>query len=424
MGGIVEERLGPAQTSFLGGLILSGGVAASAFVTSLGGMVVSYGVCFGIGLALAYPCPLACGFQWMPRHKGLVSGLIVSGFGGGAFVFNEIATTLVNPNNYSANIIGADGKRYHGPDVTKNVPAMLIVLGACYLGLIMFGSMLLRNPPKPRQDEKTSLLDQAIEMEERKFHVRMNSKGKLPRMTGKTRSRTYTLDGTEEMSEPTFPRKFSINALRRVTAVERKPTELLREPQFYHLAITFVLTAIGGLFVAGTYKSCAQKYITDDEYLTMVGSVASICNAAGRLIVWGPIADLFGFQRALLILTACLSLLLLTYNYTFSHPTLFLVWTSAIFLCYGGNYVVYPTATAQLFGVDHSAANYGMVFLFTGCSAVVIISCLEGKSQSEFQTTALGVLGVFGFFMAILLRSLYFRKAVKDEPKEEPSAYG
>ena len=45
---------------------------------------------FGLGTALAYVPPLSAAMRWFPRKKGLVNGIIVGGFGLGAFVFNQV----------------------------------------------------------------------------------------------------------------------------------------------------------------------------------------------------------------------------------------------------------------------------------------------------------------------------------------------
>ena len=45
---------------------------------------------FGLGTALAYAPPLSVAMRWFPRQKGLVNGVIVCGFGLGAFVFNQV----------------------------------------------------------------------------------------------------------------------------------------------------------------------------------------------------------------------------------------------------------------------------------------------------------------------------------------------
>jgi hypothetical protein len=45
--------------------------------------------------------PIICSWEWFPDNKGLVGGLILSGYGFGAFVFGFISTAIVNPDNES-----------------------------------------------------------------------------------------------------------------------------------------------------------------------------------------------------------------------------------------------------------------------------------------------------------------------------------
>lgn len=61
--------------------------------------VFVYAVCFPIGIGTAYWAPLVSGWQWFPERKGLISGLIIGGFGFGAFLFNFVSTAIVNPDN-------------------------------------------------------------------------------------------------------------------------------------------------------------------------------------------------------------------------------------------------------------------------------------------------------------------------------------
>mmetsp|Transcript_4653 Transcript_4653/g.7730 ORF Transcript_4653/g.7730 Transcript_4653/m.7730 type:complete len:501 (-) Transcript_4653:96-1598(-) len=415
-GGMVEEKLGPGLTTFLGGSILCGGIILSSLTTSLLGFVTLYGVCFGLGLALAYPCPLSCGFHWMPRHKGLVSGFIVSGFGGGPFVFNQVATRLVNPRDAPASEVGADGRLYYGPEVADRVPAMLRTLGAGYFALVLLGALALRDPPARRRRRRGRRRGEVASLLESVVTAADPGGGELLRQKMGTRTR----NGAEEVGAAKIPRVCSIDAPRLLAAAECSPGELVREPRYYHLSLCFMLTAIGGLFIAGTYKTFGAQ-LKDDAYLSMVGSVASVANAAGRLMIWAPLCDRFGFQRALLVLTTCLASLLLTYPLSFSSPTLFMVWTPAIFLFSGGNYVVYPTATAQLFGVKHCAANYGLVWVVTGLTATIFITWLENGSGGGYQPIILGCMAAIGLVMAVLLNTLYFQKRKKAE-NEDPGS--
>ncbi len=55
-------------------------------------MVLSYGVLSSIGQNLAILPTLTIPMSWFPDRKGLVSGIVVSGFGAGALVFNQVIT--------------------------------------------------------------------------------------------------------------------------------------------------------------------------------------------------------------------------------------------------------------------------------------------------------------------------------------------
>ena len=61
-----------------------------------------YCVGFPIGIGMTYWTPIMCGWEWFPNNKGLVSGLIVAGFGFGAFFFGFISTAIINPNDEKA----------------------------------------------------------------------------------------------------------------------------------------------------------------------------------------------------------------------------------------------------------------------------------------------------------------------------------
>eukprot|EP00904_Undaria_pinnatifida_P001754 jgi/Undpi1/1157/HiC_scaffold_10.g04619.m1 len=98
---------------------------------------------FGVGLGIAYTCPLVCGYAWMPDSKGKVSGFILAGFGASAAVFDAVATVVVNPGNVSPD----PSTGYYGKEITDRVPFMFVALGACCLLLGMVGSSMLSLPP-------------------------------------------------------------------------------------------------------------------------------------------------------------------------------------------------------------------------------------------------------------------------------------
>ncbi len=51
---------------------------------------------------MAYTAPVINGWNWFPNRKGLVTGVIVAGFGSGGFIFNRVGSKLINPLGVSS----------------------------------------------------------------------------------------------------------------------------------------------------------------------------------------------------------------------------------------------------------------------------------------------------------------------------------
>ena len=75
-----------------------------------------------------------------------MTGIIVAGFGGGAFLFGQIAIAIVNPDG--ENVDPDTGYFEAGSSVPGRVPLMFFLLGCCYLILYMVGSILISEKPE------------------------------------------------------------------------------------------------------------------------------------------------------------------------------------------------------------------------------------------------------------------------------------
>jgi hypothetical protein len=102
LGSLVTQKLGAANAMRIGGLIAASGVFLASYVTRLVPFMFLYGMLFGFGAGIGYTAPMAAGWKWLPDQKGLVSGIILTGFGAGGFVFNIIGTKLMNPKSLEA----------------------------------------------------------------------------------------------------------------------------------------------------------------------------------------------------------------------------------------------------------------------------------------------------------------------------------
>ena len=106
---------------------------------------VFYAGIFPIGAGLLYWPPVICAFEWFPKQKGLVSGLIIGAYGTGAFVFSFIIKALLNPENM-IETHNKHGQNYYPVYICKRVPWMFRYTWCMYAGLLIIGWMLVSRP--------------------------------------------------------------------------------------------------------------------------------------------------------------------------------------------------------------------------------------------------------------------------------------
>ncbi len=58
-------------------------------------LIPLYSIIGGLGVGIAYGCPIAVSAQWFPDKRGLAVGLTVLGFGFSAFVIAQTNAFLI-----------------------------------------------------------------------------------------------------------------------------------------------------------------------------------------------------------------------------------------------------------------------------------------------------------------------------------------
>ncbi len=90
--GRLVRRVGPRALAFVGGGLYGAGYLVAA---ASGGwfplLFAGIAILSGAGIGLAYICPIVTAMRWFPKRKGLVTGLSVAGFGGGAILLSNVA---------------------------------------------------------------------------------------------------------------------------------------------------------------------------------------------------------------------------------------------------------------------------------------------------------------------------------------------
>ena len=97
-GGLNLERIGPRRLALTGGFLYALGYLITGLAIaghSLLWLYLGFGVVGGIGLGLGYVAPIATVAKWFPDRKGLVTGMVVMGFGLGALIMAKVIAPVL-----------------------------------------------------------------------------------------------------------------------------------------------------------------------------------------------------------------------------------------------------------------------------------------------------------------------------------------
>ena len=98
--------------------------------------VVGFGFCNG----MTYMVPVHHGWLWFPERPGLVSGLVIGGFGLGALIYNSVCQSLINPENVS---VGVDGR--FPDEINEKFPTMMRTIWLCWLSMAAVSMLLIHS---------------------------------------------------------------------------------------------------------------------------------------------------------------------------------------------------------------------------------------------------------------------------------------
>ncbi len=135
--GLLQDKKGPKFVALLGGLFSGLGFIISYFSNSLFLLVAIFGCLGGFGMALGYSGAVSSGVKCFPDKKGLATGLVVGGFGFGAFLWAPLSTFLIHKFGWRITFL---------------------IIGLILIIIISIVVNFLKNPPKgwiPSSFEKT-----------------------------------------------------------------------------------------------------------------------------------------------------------------------------------------------------------------------------------------------------------------------------
>ena len=333
--GRLQDLIGPRKVASIGGILLGLSFLLGALLVSETrpwSLYLTYGVIGGTGIGFAYVCPIAASVKWFPDKKGLITGLAVAGFGAGALFFAGPASALLLPPGDGGEALGLSQILLVGLGIVKGDgfgigwKAFFVLHGLVGGAAVLLGASLLRNPPEgwapPGWQPSTAVLRAQRDLEWR---------------------------------------------------------EMLATPLACMLWLTFIFGATSGLLAIGQWKPMMSSVLGDatfapqwmggfGRFVEPVGILA-IFNAIGR-VFWGKISDIIDRPRAMMMmfLAQGMAFMILVSAQT---PLTVFVASAWVGLNFGGNFALFPSATADYFGTKNLGINYGWIFTAYGVAGIL-----------------------------------------------------
>ncbi len=310
--GIKMKTVGPKPLAIAGGLVLGAGyILGSIFGSTFIMQFICIGVIGGAGIGLAYVVPIAVGMKWFPDKKGLISGLAVAGFGFGATIWVKV------------------GGSWFGLVQKVGVQSVFLYYGIAFVVMVLVGSIWMVNPPE----------------------------GYVPA--------GYT------------PPESAGNDKKSGVVVDTIWQNMLKKVGFWTIWLIFVFSGMAGLMVIGTIKLFGVDALQMSGMTVSAAGAAAgtamawyaIFNGLGR-IVWGKISDNIGAKSAIFLMCLIQGVLMLTFFKMGTTAFMLAVYASAIGFNFGGNFALFPVATAELFGTKNVGSNYPFVFTAYGIGGI------------------------------------------------------
>jgi OFA family oxalate/formate antiporter-like MFS transporter len=174
--------------------------------------------------------------------------------------------------------------------------------------------------------------------------------------------------------------------------VDYTAAQMGRTFQFWTLFLTFTAGALAGLMVIGVIKLFGKEALVgngmDSAKAIVVADTAmgvfyALMNGMGR-IIWGTVSDKIGRKNAIVLMSASQGVMMLAFYYVGGHQWGLYIGAAIIGFNFGGNFALFPAATADLFGNKNVGTNYPWVFMAYGVGGLIgpILGGVMGDNQA------------------------------------------
>ena len=319
-GGIKLPQIGPRKMAMIGGLLYSSGYLIAAYALQTQSLVLlylGYGVVGGIGLGLGYVTPVATAAKWFPDKKGLVTGMVVMGFGFGALIMAKLIAPLL--------MASAGG----------NLPQVFFSIGVVMFAMTLPAAFFLVNPPQGFVPAGYT----------------------PPAASGQTGAATERSSARE--------------------CLLSQPFLMIWLVFFLNITVGIMFVGFQSPLLQDLLKQSMDPASLDKpEVIAQLASAgatliaaSSLFNGVGRLL-WGGVSDKIGRVQVFRLILGSQLLVFVALIFVNS-PIVFSILVCYILLCYGGGFGAMPSFVLDVFGAKYMPVVYGSILTAWGCGGIV-----------------------------------------------------
>jgi len=395
----ILRYIGFRMTVYLSTFLMFSFFFASTFCPDFWSFFCCFAVGFGGSSGLLYLTLMYNNYKYFPSRRGLIGGISMGMYGLAALISNYILLLLINPKNIKA-IKNPETNQYSFPDeIADRFPSALRYLSYYFISIMIIGSLLQFEYEEP-EPEKLADEDDGIIVD-----VRVEEESVLAQKPEDLRAellpKSLTLEGDflkenldkdiqiaqtanpqsniEEDITEVSEQKLEVAKIRKNKTAwsvasmdshdERHCKSILdafKSRVVYIIMVMMYMSSSNGYFMAMNFKNYGITKISDDGFLTLVGSLSSLCNGGSRLF-WGFAADKFDFKKIYLTMLVIQILEIATLRFVSTYEIPYLLWVCTSLLCEGGHFVIFPPLSLKVFGPNVGSKIYSLLLL--ACSA-------------------------------------------------------
>ena len=310
LAGQALPKVGPRVLAVTGSVMFSGGYLLGSLalaIDSLWLFYLGYGVIGGAGIGMGYVTPVATAAKWYPDRKGLVTGIVVMGFGVGAFLLSKGLAPLM--------VVQAQG----------DLQVVFLWLGIVFACILIPSSLVLSDPPESGAPGQPAVAKAAV----------------------------------PEKVEPAAP------------YLRTSQFAIMWIVFFFNIAAGISVISFQSELLQEVWGLADPSIdpATLAEYGATLIAVSSLCNGVGRLF-WGLLSDRLGRVTVFRILLAS-QMVVFGVLMTETNPWIFSTLVCYVLLCFGGGFATMPSFIVDVFGSKNMSKIYGTVLTAWSAAGII-----------------------------------------------------